>query len=131
MQNYYQNLFSDLDLDFVKNPITKDVSIKRGELSISRSLRNLIQFNRFDKPFHPEIKSGIRELLFENNNPLIQISLEENIRNIINTYEPRVKIENISAQFNEDGNSVNISIDYKVVGYNREENVTLQLKRIR
>ena len=45
------NKFSDIDLNFAKNPLTKDVNIVVDENAIKRSLRNLIQTNTYERPF--------------------------------------------------------------------------------
>ena len=48
-----KNYFSDLDLNFQRNPITKDVAMKLNEEAVKRSLKNLILLKRYEKPFHP------------------------------------------------------------------------------
>ena len=37
--------------------------------AIKRSVRNLVQIGEYEKPFHPEIASGVRDVLFENMTP--------------------------------------------------------------
>ena len=66
-----KNYFTDLDLNFHPNYLDGDVTFKINEEAVKRSLRNLILIRRYEKPFHPEITSGIQDLLFENPNPVI------------------------------------------------------------
>ena len=60
--------FSDLDLFFGKKLVGSDINKVTDIQAVKRSLRNLINLNTFEKPFHPEISGGIRELLFEHMN---------------------------------------------------------------
>ena len=62
-------IYKDLDLDFGRNVVTNDVNSLHDVEAVKRSVRNLINLNHFDKPFHPEIGSNIRALLFENMTP--------------------------------------------------------------
>ena len=87
--------WSDLDLDFTMHPVTKDVSIKRNVEAIKRSVRNLIMTNPFERPFHPEIGSGITGLLFDNVAPTTAVVLQSEIRQVLNNFEPRIELIDI------------------------------------
>ena len=78
--------WSDLDLDFTMHPVTKDVSIKRNVEAIKRSVRNLIMTNPFERPFHPEIGSGITGLLFDLVSPTTAAVLQSEIRQVLNNF---------------------------------------------
>ena len=56
--------WSDLDLDFTKHPVTKDIVRKTNVEAVKRSVRNLILTNRYERPFHPEIDGGVTRHLF-------------------------------------------------------------------
>ena len=58
-------LYKDLDLDFGRNIATSDVNKLTNVEAVKRALRNLINLQHFEKPFHPEIGSSIRSMLFE------------------------------------------------------------------
>ena len=62
--------YSDLDLFFGKRTVGSDVNKVTDIQAVKRSLRNLINLNTFEKPFHPEISGGVREMLFENMTPV-------------------------------------------------------------
>ena len=53
-------IFKDLNLNFAPNLVTNDVSKLTDIEAIKRSVRNLVQLNHYEKPFHPEIGSNIR-----------------------------------------------------------------------
>jgi phage baseplate assembly protein W len=59
-------IFKDLDLDFQKNIATSDIQKLTDVEAVKRSVRNLINLNHYEKPFHPEIGSNLRAMLFEN-----------------------------------------------------------------
>ena len=61
--------FKDIDLDFGRNVVTNDVNTVTDIIAIKRSVKNLIQTNFYERPFHPELGCGVRELLFENFTP--------------------------------------------------------------
>ena len=73
--NRTSRTFKDLDLDFGLNPVTKDVNKLTDAEAIKRSVRNLINTNHFERPFHPEIGGNVRALLFENMTPLTALNL--------------------------------------------------------
>ena len=68
-------IFSDLNLDFQQNTATKDIQKIEDVEAVKRSVKNLVSLNFYEKPFHPEIGSGIRDLLFEPVTPLTEIFL--------------------------------------------------------
>ena len=63
--------YSDLDLFFGKRVVGSDVNKVTDIQAVKRSVRNLILLNTYDKPFHPEIAGGVREMLFENMTPIV------------------------------------------------------------
>jgi len=83
-------LFSDLDLNFERNPSTDDISVKLDDEAVKRSLRNLLMLRRYEKPFHPEINPGIYDLLFENPGPVTAVHGKRKIEEAIMNYEPRI-----------------------------------------
>lgn len=123
--------FRDLDLDFIRHPVSGDVSMKNNTEAIKRSLRNLVLTNPREKFFHPEIGSGVRNLLFENFTPVVKIKLERNIRTLVENYEPRVVLEDITVFFEERDNRLEVSIRFQVVGQPGSTNLTFPLERLR
>ena len=129
-------LYKDISLYFTKNPVTGDVTEVTDVQDIKRSVRNLVLTNRFDRPFHPEIASGVRELLFENFTPVSIANIKNKIRSILETYEPRANVTGIfvddpSGQ-NMDNNTVNLKVFFTLQNApNTEEQVDVMLERIR
>ena len=123
--------YSDLDLDFIAHPTTGDVVRKVGNDAIKRSVRNLILTNFYDRPFRSYIGSNANKLLFENATAMTANVLKDAILEVIGNYEPRVKVDQLDIQFDEDNNGYNVTIRYIIL--NRMEPVTINifLERIR
>ena len=106
--------FSDLDLNFVANPITGDVYKKFDENAIKASIKNLVLINHFEKHFHPEIGSEVRHLLFELPDPQVDMMLSRTITTVITTYEPRVDIVKVIVKNIPNDNSLGVVVIFKI-----------------
>ncbi len=60
------NRFSDIDLNFTRNPISGDVNILTDDIAIKRSVRNLVLTSRFERLMQPDVECRISDQLFEN-----------------------------------------------------------------
>ena len=47
--------FKDIDLNFTRHPVSNDIGTLEDAIAIKRSVRNLIQTNYYERPFHPEL----------------------------------------------------------------------------
>jgi phage baseplate assembly protein W len=124
-------IYSDLNLNFTKNPATKDVARLTDVEAVKRSVRNLILTNRFERPFHPEIGSSIRDLLFEPITPLHAVLLEDRIEEVIVNYEPRVTLNQIIVQDEIDNNRYAVTISFYVNNTPEPVTITEFLQRLR
>ena len=124
-------IYSDLDLDFLRNQTTSDITKLEDVEAVKRSVKNLIQTNHYERPFHPEIGSDIRGLLFENMTPLTALNLERKVIEVLTNFEPRAKIVNVIAQPQEDANRYHIQISFYVVGISTPVVVETYLTRLR
>ena len=123
--------WSDLDLDFTKHPVTKDVSIKRNVEAIKRSVRNLIMTNPFERPFHPEIGSGITGLLFDLVSPTTAVVLQSEIRQVLNYFEPRARLIDIGVLGDIDKNGYYIRIKFEPINVPTPVTLEFFLERLR
>lgn len=124
-------LFSDLDFNFTAHPVTKDVVRRYDDNAIKAALKNLILTSNYERPFHPEIGTPIKSLLFEPATPLLASSIKQAVVNTINNFEPRVELTDVSVSVDEDSNSVGISIEFKIVNTTRPITLDLTLERTR
>ena len=117
---------------FGQNNKTKDVNIVYDIEAVKRSVRNLVLLDAFDKPFHPEISSGIRATLFELMTPVTAIILARHVQDVIENFEPRARLAGVRAFPRLDRNEYEVSIEFYVVNAPTELiNLTLPLERLR
>ena len=125
-------IFSDLNLNFTRNPATKDVAKLYDIEAVKRSVRNLINTNEGERPFQPTLGSGIRALLFENMTPIIETLLKDRIAETINVYEPRALLTSILVQGDIDRNEYLCTISFRVVNTTADPvTITEFLQRLR
>ena len=124
-------IYKDLDLDFGRNTVTNDVNKLTDVEAVKRSVRNLINTNHFERPFHPEIGGNVRALLFENMTPLTALNLQRKIEEVLNNFEPRAKITQILADPDIDRNGYRIEIKFYVIGVQNPITVETFLERLR
>ena len=124
-------VWTDLDLDFTKHPITDDISKKRGVEAIKRSVRNLLLTNKYERPFNPDLGSGIMGLLFELVSPTTANVLELAIKEVLENYEPRIIIDNIKIQGDIDRNGYHITLEFTPINTLQPVTIELFLERLR
>ena len=124
-------IYKDLDLDFGRNIVTNDVNRLTDVEAVKRSVRNLINTNHFERPFHPEIGGNVRALLFEPMTPLTALNLQRKVEEVLNNFEPRAKITQIIADPDIDRNAYRLSIKFYVIGVTNPITVETFLERLR
>ena len=138
--------YKDLDLFFVKKKLSsKDsdgvvtVSGAKSDIekvtditAVKRSIRNLVLTNHYEKPFHPEIGCGVRELLFELMTPITAHLLTRKVEDVITEYEPRAQLVGVKATPDLDRNAYELTIEFYVLNAPTElVDLTVLLERLR
>tara|TARA_Y100000389_G_scaffold193646_1_gene222642 strand:+ start:772 stop:1197 length:426 start_codon:yes stop_codon:yes gene_type:complete len=123
--------FRDIDLDFARNTVTNDVNVVEDITAVKRAVKNLVQTNFYERPFQPELGCGIRELLFENFTPMTKVFLERKIEEVLINYEPRVDLQSVQVDDDQDGNRLVVDIYFYVVGVPGPQQVQTFLQRAR
>jgi phage baseplate assembly protein W len=137
--------FKDIDLDFGRHPVTNDVNTIEDAIAIKRSVRNLIQTNFYERPFHPELGCGVRGLLFENYNPVTSVFLKRKIEECLLNNEPRIQLTGIMINGDDfeylsedriisgdiDSNRLRIEIYFNIIGVPHPQTVSMTLQRLR
>ena len=124
-------IFKDLNLDFQQNTATKDIQKITDVEAVKRSVRNLINTNHYEKPFHPEIGSNLRAMLFELMSPQMNHLISKQIENLINNYEPRCNLVEVFAQPMFDRNGYSVQISFMVNNHQEPVIVESFLERLR
>ena len=127
-------IYKDLSLFFTPNPVSGDVTMVTDVQDIKRSVRNLVMTNRFEKPFHPEIASHVRDLLFERFTPITFNLLRNRIETVLANYEPRVSVTDVEIDDTGesiDGNELNVRIFFTLKNDPQIQSVDILLERVR
>ncbi len=124
-------IFSDLDLNFAPHPVTGDLTQRHDENAIKQAIKNLLQIRHYEKPFHSEIGSPLRELLFEPISPLTEKMARRAIIDVISNFEPRVSLIDVDVITSDENNSLYVNIVFKIVNTERPITLDFVLERTR
>tara|TARA_Y200000002_G_scaffold380101_1_gene390819 strand:+ start:1033 stop:1452 length:420 start_codon:yes stop_codon:yes gene_type:complete len=121
--------FKDFSVNFARNPFTDDLSVVHNDNSIKQAVKNIILTSPGEKPFQPLVGSSVNRLLFEPLDAFTADAVAEEIRTTINQYEPRVKLTKVNVTPIIEGNKLNVSLEYKIVGLPIVETIEFVLQR--
>ena len=124
-------IYSDLNLSFTKNPVTKDVSKLHDIVAIKRSVKNIILTNKYERPFNPDFGCNLRGYLFENITDPLMIAIKDRVTLAIEEYEPRVSVEDVVVSEDGTNNGINIMVSFVVQGVEEPVTVSTFLQRVR
>lgn len=123
--------YVDIDLNFTKARST-DVAKKKGENAIKQALKVLLLTGPAERLFHPELASGVRDLLFDLVTPTTAYELQLAIEDVINNFEPRVSLENVIVSANPDEAAYDVSVEFSIVNQPKDNvQLNLFLERLR
>lgn len=125
------SLYSDLDLLLVPNPVTGDINPIKDTEAIRKSVINLILTNFYERPFQPEIGCGVRSLLFEPADPITISDIEDAAKEVLDNFEPRVRVIDISATDDPDNNAYTMTIQFQIISTEQVVEATTILERLR
>jgi len=123
--------FADLDLNFTPHPVTGDVGFKKDENAVKQAVKNLVLTQNFERPFHSEIGSSLRSLLFEPATPMTKEILRKTISDTITNFEPRVDLIDVEIRYTLDDTAVDVRIIFKIRNTFTPIDVNLTLERTR
>ena len=106
--------WKDLDLFFGKKTVSKDINKITDVKAVKRSIRNLVLLNFYEKPFHPEIAGGVRDMLFENMTPLTAVILGKKVQDVIENYEPRAQLVGVKSKPDLDRGEYEVTVEFYV-----------------
>ncbi len=125
--------YRDIDLNFTSHPVTRDVVMVRDVNAIKAALRNLVLLNYYEKPFHPEIGTGVYGSLFElwPDDASLSIMISK-MESAIRAYEPRAESIGISINREDsDPNSMYVSVYFVPVNSIEPVRFSFFLKPVR
>lgn len=126
-----QRKFIDLDMEFSAHPATGDVVRLYDESAIKASVKHLVLTHFYSRPFHPEIGSHVAGLLFELNTETTRFAIANSINQVINNYDPRVTLDGLLVNFEENDNAYRIEVTLSVLGILEVVSIEFLLNRVR
>lgn len=124
-------VYSDLDLNFSKHPITKDVSLKLNENAIIGSIKNIVLTNFGERRFTPNFGSNILAMMFEPLDDITAYNIRKEIATSISNYEPRVKLDFINVVPNFDRDGFDVTVRFYLLNSIKPITTNLFLQRLR
>ena len=103
-------------MSFQVNPLTDDLIVIKNETAIARSLRNLVLTTPGERFFNENLGSQVNNLLFEHVDDITAMSVRTEIINVIENYEPRVTLLNVSVDADMDAYNMDVKITYQIIG---------------
>ena len=108
--------FKDISMTFQSNPLNRDLIGIKNETAIARSVKNLVLSSQGEKFFNSSFGTGVSKLLFENIDEMTASIIKDEITYVLNTYEPRIEVTDLSVKPNYDENEFAVTIQYKIIG---------------
>jgi phage baseplate assembly protein W len=122
--------YRDIDLLFAAKP-NGEIYKKRDAAAVKQAVKNLILTNYYEKPFEPFYGGNIRALLFELADSEIEDDVKDQISRAIGIYEPRALVRNIFVNWQEERNSLTVTLEFQVVNTEEVVTFTTSLSRLR
>ena len=108
--------FKDISMTFQNNPLNSDLIALKNETAIARQIRNIVFTLPGEKFFNPNFGSRVSRSLFENVDEISASIINDEIRNSINNFEPRVSLIDVQTIPDFDNGAFDVIIIYRVVG---------------
>lgn len=124
--------FKDISLSLQINPLNYDLVEVKNENAIARSLRNLVFTLPGERFFNQNLGSKVSQSLFESVNEVSASVIQDEIRNTIQNYEPRVNLIDVNVSPNDEYNEFNVTIKYYIIGIDAfPQELTFALQSVR
>ena len=123
--------YKDLDLNFLIHPVRKDINKHKDEMAVINSIKNLMMTNHYERPFQPDLGSNVRRLLFENLDKITAISMEREIRQVVENYEPRAQIKTLDILPDVDNNGFSVRMEFYIMNMTDPVTINFFLERVR
>ena len=108
--------FKDISLSFSPHPVTKDLPVLLNERAIVRSVRNLVETIPTERFFNSILGTDIRDSLFENFERSTVMVIEDQVRNTIRNFEPRVGEIGVEVNALMDNNTLEVKVLFEING---------------
>lgn len=124
-------IYSDLDLALTKHPVYDDIRPLTDIDAVKNAVRNLLLTNKGERPFQPNVGSGIFDLLFEHANMYTFEGVRNSIQDMLYSYEPRINQVRVKIDGNDEKNEMHVTVGFNVTGVANDATVDFYLERLR
>ena len=114
--NRKSRAFKDISLSFSPHPVTKDLPVLTNERAIIRSVRNLVETIPTERFFNSILGTDIRDTLFGNYDRAEVMMIEDQIRETLGNFEPRVSNVGATVKARPDDNHLDINVFFDING---------------
>ena len=114
--NRTSRAFKDISLSFSPHPVTKDLPVLLNERAITRSVRNLVETIPTERFFNSLLGTDIRDSLFENFTTTTVTVIEDQVRETIRNFEPRVGEIGVEVEARPDTNELEVKVLFDIIG---------------
>ena len=108
--------FKDISLSFSPHPVTRDLPVLTNERAITRSVRNLVETIPSERVFNSLLGTSIRDTLFGNFDRSTVMIIEDEVRQVVANYEPRVTNVGVKVSANPDDNFLSVNVFFEIIG---------------
>ena len=123
--------YSDLNLQMIPHPLKKDIIPLKDDAAVKNAVRNLLLTNFFERPFNPTMGANLRGLLFEPNDAITRLAMEDGIRNVLEQHEPRIENINILVETTANENEYRVVVVFSIKENDSVQDIEINLRRLR
>ena len=126
-----ERVYADLDLSFEKHPVYNDIRPVKDIDAVKNAVKNLLLTNKGERPFQPNLGSGLFDLLFEHNNPYTIQAVRSKVIDMLTSYEPRINQVRVSIKDLPEDNAIHVKVGFNITSIIDNEEVEFYLERLR
>ena len=124
-------LYSDFLTNLNAHPDSKQLIALKEEAAVTRSIKNLLLTNKYERLFQPALGSNLSHFLFEDISPHTEASIKNQITETIENYEPRAKLVDVAVTGYPDQNGYVVTIIYYLTTIANSVTINIPLIRVR
>lgn len=123
--------YKDIDTLFGAHPVTRKPNTLTNNQAVARAIKNLILTNKGERPYQPFLGSDVTYQLFELNDGVVDVELQESIEMCIQNYEPRAELVTVLINQQIDNNQISVDITFRVINQVEPVTINIILERVR
>jgi phage baseplate assembly protein W len=125
------NIYTDFKKDLSVSPLSEDLALFKNEDSVKEAIKNLVLTDRGERLMQPNLGGNIRAMLFENMTPASLKLIEEQVKTVIEIYEPRAEVLDVIVNGSLDDNTVKVTVKFFITNQEQPVELDVFLERTR